>query len=249
MLFNSDNPILHITAAEHLKWKSGVFNVRPRRYSALAFRISGSAIINACGNEYCINTNDILYLPQGVGYTASYTDTEMLVIHFVTEKDDKFPEIYSFRNPLQIYKAFLNALSIWKSKRPGYEAFTMAQLFTIIGTILEKETEATMPQHFLNAVSFINSNYKDAALCIGSVCEKSGINETLFRQLFKKHYLKTPIEYITELRIEHARNLISGGESVENAAYESGFNDPKYFSRVVKRKCGCTPRSFKSYGK
>ncbi|MBQ3099216.1 MAG: AraC family transcriptional regulator [Kiritimatiellae bacterium] len=36
---------------------------------------------------------------------------------------------------------------------------------------------------------------------------------------------------------------------IETAAYESGFNDPKYFARVVKSRFGCTPRALKAYGK
>ena len=71
----------------------------------------------------------------------------------------------------------------------------------------------------------------------------------MLRRLFKKYYDKTTIEYITSLRLEYARNLISNGMSIENAASESGFNDSKYFARVVKKQFGCSPREFKAYGK
>jgi AraC-like DNA-binding protein len=37
--------------------------------------------------------------------------------------------------------------------------------------------------------------------------------------------------------------------TIEDAACESGFNDPKYFARVVKKHFGCTPRDLKLYGK
>ena len=81
------------------------------------------------------------------------------------------------------------------------------------------------------------------------VCAETGISATLFRKLFKKHYQKTPTEYITSLRLEYARNLISSGMAIKNAAYESGFNDPKYFARVVKKCLNCTPRDLKDYGR
>ena len=76
-----------------------------------------------------------------------------------------------------------------------------------------------------------------------------GICETSFRELFKKYYIKTPIEFITDLRIENAKGLISNGLSVEAAAYESDFNDSKYFARIVKKKLGCTPSELKHLGK
>ena len=81
------------------------------------------------------------------------------------------------------------------------------------------------------------------------MCRYGGISETVFRSLFKKHYGKTPIAYISDMRVEYARSLIANGETVESAAQRSGFSDPKYFARTVKRMYGCTPRSFKSWGK
>lgn len=249
MLYNGDNPIIQIVGVERIRWDGGIFEVAPREFSALSLRISGSTTISTKDREYFIHTNDILYLPQNMGYTAEYTDTEMIVIHFVTARDDDEIQVYSFHNSEQIYKLFLRMLALWGNKEPGYMVYTMAQMYTVLGTILEKETKAKLPHHFLNAISFINSNYKDSALSIDAVCTKAGIGTTAFRQLFKKHYQKTPIEYITELRLEYARNLISSGTSVETAAYESGFNDPKYFARVVKKYFGLTPRELKTYGK
>lgn len=249
MLCNGDNPILRIVGVEHMQWEGGVFEVESREYSALAFRISGNATIGCGGKEYFVNTNDILYLPQNTGYTANYTNTEMIVVHFVTMQDDSEIELYTFQNGEQIYKLFLRALTLWENKELGFAVYAMAQFYTILGTILEKETKTNLPEHFLKAISFINCNYKNNNISVDMICTEVGIGATAFRQLFKKHYQKTPTEYITDLRLEYARNLISGGMPIENAAFESGFNDPKYFARVVKKRFGCTPRDLKVYGK
>lgn len=249
MLYRSDNPILKIVGVEHLNWSGDVFTVAPRDYSGLAFRISGSAVLNADDREYCVNTNDILYVPQHKGYTATYTDTEMIVIHFITQRDDPEIEVYSLQNGERLYKAFLQARAIWERREAGFSLHAMAQLYTILGIIFELETKATLPSHFVGAVSFINGAYRDNSLNTKRICEEAGIGATALRSLFQKHYQKSPTEYITDLRIEHARNLIAGGASVETAAIESGFNDPKYFARVVKKRFHCTPRDFKNYGK
>lgn len=249
MLYKGNNPILKIIGVEHMCWKGGIFDVKARDYSALAFRISGNATITTGRNAYYIQSNDILYMPQNIPYKAEYTDTEMLVIHFVTSENDSDMEVYSFQNVEQIYKLFLNALSFWKKKEPGYYVYTLSQLYMILGVILEKSTKTNQPEHFLNALSFVNSNYKNSALSIDMICAEVGISATVFRQMFKKYYKKTPIEYITELRLEYARNLISSGTSIEQSALESGFNDSKYFARVVKKSFGCTPRGLKNYGK
>ena len=249
MLFDENNFIESIDAVEHIKWEKGVFKVAPRNYSSIAFRISGSAAIQSGNKEYFVNINDILYLPQNMSYSAKYTDTEIIVVHFITAKDDKEIEVFHFEEGEELYKMVLKLLSVWEAKKPGFKLFSRGQLYNILGRILEQDSKVNLPEHFLSAVSFINSNYKDSSLSIDSVCKSSGIAPTTFRQLFKKHYNKKAVEYITELRLHNARNLISSGMSVENAAIDSGFNDPKYFSRIVKKYFGCTPRELKVYGK
>lgn len=249
MLYHGENPISEIIGVEHLRWNGGTFEVAPRKHAALAFRISGTATIGSGGREYFINTNDVLYLPQNIGYTAQYTDTEMIAIHFLTAQEDPRPEVYSFQNGEQLYRLFLQALDCWREKAPGHRVYTVSLLYAILGAINEQETAAGLPPPFLKAVSFINAHYKSNTLSAGQICKEAGIGATAFRRLFRQHYQKTPVEYITDLRLEHARRLIAGGMPIEQAAYESGFNDPKYFARVVRRRFGCTPRALKTYGK
>ena len=249
MLYTGENPILRVVGVEHLRWGGGLFEVAPRDYSALAFRIGGGAVILAGGREYTVHTNDILYLPQNMGYTARYTDTELIVIHFVTLRDDECPEVHSLESTEEIYKLFLQILTLWEQKEPGYPVYAMAQLYTVLGTLFQKETKTNLPPRFLKVLSFINANYRDGSIGIRIICADNGISETAFRQLFRKYYHKTPMAYITDLRLEYARNLIAGDVPVEQAAPESGFNDPKYFARVVKKRYGCTPRALKNYGK
>ena len=249
MLCNGENPILKIFTVERMCWGEDYCNVKPRKYSALTFRIKGSAVISTDTGEHYVHAGEILYIPQNFGYTVKYTETDLIVIHFETERDDKEIEVYSFENSEEIYKMFLQLNFTWENKDIGYTVNSLAQMYAILGKILEKETITTLPERFLSAVSYINANYKNSDLSIETVCNESNISPTMFRQLFKKHYQKTPIEYIIGLRIEHARNLISSGVSIESAAFDSGFNDPKYFTRVVKKYFGCTPRAFKVHGR
>lgn len=249
MLFDCKNPAHRIVGVEHMQWKCGSFDIAPRDYASLAFRMRGTATVTAGGKSYCVNTNEILYLPQGLPYLAQYSDTEILVIHFVTEKNDPCPEVYSVGDTGEIYRMFVRAQMLWQSKAPGFEAYVLAQLYTILGALCEKETVAQVPVHFLNAVSYMQTHYTESTLSIETVCAAVGISGTTLRQLFRAYSQKSPTQYITELRLEYARNLISCGSPVEQAAEKSGFSDPKYFSRVVKKYFSCTPRQLKLYGK
>ncbi len=249
MLYHGSNPILKIAGVEHIRWKSGYFVVPPRSFSALAFRISGKAVIEQGAKTYRIGTGELLYLPQNMAYTADYTDTEMIAVHFYTEKSDRSIERYPIASAEELYPLFRELHALWTDKEPGYMVYAMAKLYQILGTVLESETKTRLPAHLLQAVSILHRDFRNPALSIPAICRDVGISQTQFRQLFKKHYRKTPVDYITHLRLENARSLISGGTPIELAATESGFNDPKYFARVVKKTFGCTPRSFKTFAR
>lgn len=249
MIFEFKNTICRITAVEHLKWENGDFDIAPRPYAALSFRIKGSATIEANNKSYSVNSNDILYIPQNLPYFAHYSETEIFVIHFTTLSNDPEPEVYSFSDTEEIHKLFTCARILWQSRNAGFEAYIMAKLFLILGKLCEAETTESIPSYFLNAISYIRSNYANSKLTVDMICKSSGIGATKLRQLFKKHHQKTPVEYITGLRLEYARNLLSGGLTVEEAAEKSGFSDSKYFARVVKKYYSCTPRTFRLYGK
>lgn len=248
MLYQGENPVQRITAVEHLHWGAGVFQVPPRDYASLTFRIRGEATV-AYGEESCfVNPGEVLYMPQNLGYTATYSDTELIAVNFVAHHPDPQPEVYSLQKVEQLYTMFLRAHALWESKSPGSGVQVMSVLYGILAEICQTETATKLPPHFLKAVSYINANFAQD-ITIGDVCQEAGISATVFRVLFKQYYQKTPVEYITQLRLEYARNLISGGMAVEQAALSSGFHDSKYFARTVKKHLGCTPRGLKNYGK
>lgn len=249
MLYECKNPARCIVGVERVVWEGGKFEVEPREYSSLAFRIGGTSTVTVGEKSYYAGGGDILYLPQGLPYRAEYTDTDMLAIHFVTASDDTEPEIYTPRNAEQIYKAFIAAHTLWQNKALGHEAHVLSQLYYILGELCANELKNRMPEHFINALSYINTNYRDQDLSVEKICKNAAISQTDLRLLFRRHYQKTPVKYITRLRLEYARNLISCGEAVETAAEKSGYSDPKYFARVVKKHYNCTPRDLKTYGK
>lgn len=244
----SDAPITQILGVEHMTWPRQRLTVAPRPYGALAWRIRGEAKITTGGVTYAAGPGDILYLPQSVGYEADYTDTEILVFHFVTAGRAAVPVVYAGAGKQQICEAYWQAHSLWQERQAGYTLHAMALLYRILGDLYQEHARTHMPPHFIQAVSYLHAHFREGDLSTGGLCRHAGIGATSLRCLFRQYYNKTPVQYLTELRLEHARRLIAGGMPIEQAALESGFNDAKYFSRVVKQYYGCTPRAWRLYG-
>ena len=93
-----ENAVHGIKSVEYMQWNGGKFKVAPRAFSGLAFRVRGDAVIQGGGKSCEVHAGDVLYLPQNMGYTAKYGDTEMIAIHFVAAEDDGEIEVYSPRN-------------------------------------------------------------------------------------------------------------------------------------------------------
>ena len=242
MIYTCLNPVTELLLVGHYSWQARSLDVSARPYCALAFRLQGGGSLRCGGKIYTLCPGDILYMPQGLQYSHEYTDTDLLLFHFVTAKDDPEPEIYRLQNPEEIGRQFQKAVSLLERKEPGYLGKCMSIFYKIMGMLAENQALTTLPIHFTRAISLLNQDFRRSDLRIGGICRQAAISETVFRQLFKQYFGKTPVEYLTELRLENARNLIAEGASVEYAALESGFADSKYFSRVVRKKLGCTPR-------
>ena len=249
MLFCTELSIKKVIEVDSTCFSGGNFKVAPRNYSSLSFRISGNATVFSKGKSYSVNPGDILYVPQNTPYEVEYSDSEIIVFHFITENNNDEIEVYSPENCENIYKTFLCALGIFKNKSPGHKAYMTARFYDLLGMIAEQKTTTELPENFKEAVSFINLNFKDNTLSIDRVCKEAHISPTVFRSYFRRFFSKTPTEYLTDLRLTAARGFISGGMNIEEAAYKSGFNDPKYFARVVKKQFGHSPKGFKNYGK
>lgn len=242
MLYTCTNPVTELTLVGRFSWQARSLAVAARPYCALAFRLKGGGSLSCGDKNYSLERGDVLYMPQGLAYSHQYTDTDVILFHFVTAHNDPEPEIYKFRHTEEIARQFQKAMEIWEQKPPGYMGKCISILYKILGILAEHEAQSSLPAHFIQAVSLLQEQYRQSDLRIDSLCRQAAISQTVFRQLFRRHYGKTPVEYLTELRLEYAGNLIAGGCSVETAALESGFSDAKYFSRVVKQHFGCTPR-------
>lgn len=95
---------------------------------------------------------------------------------------------------------------------------------------------------FYEAVEFMKKNYTDSNLTVEELSRIAKMSNTYFRKLFYNNFGEKPSKYITNLRLRHAENLLSQGNiSINDVALSSGFSDPKYFSRVVKKTYGYSP--------
>ncbi|MNC09437.1 HTH-type transcriptional activator Btr [compost metagenome] len=74
---------------------------------------------------------------------------------------------------------------------------------------------------------------------------QAGLNPEHYSRMFRKCKGTSPVEYITQLRMERAKKLLRGTTmSIGEIARQIGFEDPYYFSRRFKQMVGITPSDY-----
>jgi transcriptional regulator GlxA family with amidase domain len=78
------------------------------------------------------------------------------------------------------------------------------------------------------------------------MCERSGLQARTFSRRFRAATGYHPLDYVQELRIEVAKQLLSSAAtSIDEISYSVGYEDPTSFRRLFKRKAGITPAVYR----
>lgn len=76
------------------------------------------------------------------------------------------------------------------------------------------------------------------------------LSESRFRTLFRQQIGKNPLEYLNEIRVmTAARKLLISGDNISDIAYELGYEDANYFSRIFKKYFCITPKQYRDNAK
>jgi len=92
---------------------------------------------------------------------------------------------------------------------------------------------------------WINNNLKSPDLLRASI-HLSGLTERTYKRRFKKATGLSPLEYIQNTRIEHAKKQLENTKkTIQTISEEINYNDGSYFRRLFKRKTGMTAQNYR----
>ncbi len=92
-------------------------------------------------------------------------------------------------------------------------------------------------------VDYIKKNLH-LKLSVESIAKMAYVSKSNFFKMFKEELGVSPNEFILQERISRAKELLRHQESIKEVAFQTGFNDTNYFTRVFKQYEGTTPKSF-----
>ncbi len=107
-------------------------------------------------------------------------------------------------------------------------------------------SDENINENIAKARLFIDENFKET-LTIKEMAAHCGYSQSYFQTHFKNIYGVSPIEYLNDLRIEHAKALLAKDNiDITTIAFELGFSSSNYFSTFFKKYTNTTPTLYRN---
>ncbi len=92
-------------------------------------------------------------------------------------------------------------------------------------------------------LQIIQKDIQNASL--QSVADQIGMHPSYLSRYFKEHFEINFIDYITQIKMQYALQLLKKGHSITDVSISLGYSNENNFSRAFKKYTGITPRTYK----
>ncbi len=137
---------------------------------------------------------------------------------------------------------------IWDGvMRPEEIAAYMQELLRQAIELRDKAADSRSGRMLRKAVAYIEENFTKESLSLHEVSRAAEVSANYFSAAFRQEMGMTFTEYVTEKRMEKAKQLLRQTRKPSgDIAAEVGYKDPHYFSFVFRKTQGCTPREYRN---
>lgn len=223
-----------------------------RKNHGFAIHLDGEKeYVFADGKTLVVNANDIIYMPKNSTYTVTVVSPgDCYAINFDIDHEETFePFVINIKNHSAITENFRTAQKVWMRKNSGYITKCKAELYNILYAIQQAYFSKYFPKNTLNiikpAVEYIHEKYTKELINIEKLSQMCNITPEYFRRIFKSFYKTSPINYVNNLKITRAKELLETKlYSVTDVAFMSGYTDMSHFSREFKKATGVSPSKY-----
>lgn len=121
----------------------------------------------------------------------------------------------------------------------------LEQVASHIVNRINKYNKKNINQILQNAMKYICDNYA-MSITLNELAEHTYVSTYYLSRMFKKELGKNFVEYLNEVRIEKAKELLGNNKyKTYEVAELVGIQDPHYFSKIFKKYTNMTPTEYK----
>lgn len=244
------------------------FGPHQHRRIEINFVKKGSCILRLDNESISFNENEMMIICSDVNHTfeAGPEGTTLMQLEFLPDVFSRFDTsdnsmakdltpvtIFSEANRLikivnnvRIMRAVQRIVNEMSSKSKYYQYLVIMYYAELLILIYRHMDEAFLPictnESLKKAISFIRMNFQ-TEISIEDVALQTSVSERYLRKLFTIHLNISPLDYLNQLRVNKAIELLRNTEmSVKEVSFMCGYKSPQYFSKVFKLQMGVSPK-------
>lgn len=214
---------------------------------------SGTAVLTMCDKKYILEAGCVFFTFPAVAFSLSGSaDFKYMYISYTGAGAGAMLEELKITLKSPVYRDFIHVTEFWMSSisRVNDLNANMLSLSVLYYTLSFINQGDTVPEKrdsevFLMIEDYISTHYRDSELSLKKLSEIFAYTEKYISYLFKREMNTGFKQYLTELRMQYAREMMKKGEkSIVCIAAECGYSDSLYFSRIFKKRMGITPTEY-----
>ncbi len=251
---------LVVNCAGYVSMSRGFWTTGRRHDYYLQLMDVGEMVCGAAGEESRFGAGDFIIRPpeepyrygltgeRAMGYywahfTGNYTETLLANNGIVPGQVYRLNEEISS----SIRRAFDGMFREFMMHGRGYEDLCAAKLTAILVELGRSVTDGGIGREtrFAGLLEYIHRHYTEE-LCIAELAASEHLSVSRFREVFRRTFGCAPSEYIIGLRLQHARDLLTGTDlTIGEIAELCGYGDELYFMRLFRKKTGMSARTYR----
>lgn len=107
--------------------------------------------------------------------------------------------------------------------------------------------QTTKSRRITKVCNYMEQHFRDT-ICLSDLASLVGMSDTAFSHFFKSKTNMTFIDYLNDLRIAYACQLLSEtNQTISEICYHSGFNNISNFIRMFKKRKQMTPNAYREF--
>ena len=223
--------------------------------------LGGNGTLSIDGQTHTLSRQDAFLIPPNILHEYQADEHDPWHYAWISFEVDGFDEIFSqigryqhtrrIENPDMI----LHYISLIKRHQvmgfdPSNKMREDAIIKLFLSELLLEESKSMQPAWMIrvqNIKDYIQNHYFEP-ITIQELADRFRYNRSYLCRMFKQIEGKSPKQYIIDLKIQIAGNmLLESDASVKNVSNSVGYEDSFTFSKIFKKRMGIAPQEYKKY--
>ena len=218
-----------------------------RPFWLIHYVVSGSGHLELKGNSYPVEAGSMFIVPpyEYSSYQADEKNPWRYIWIGFEDNLNQLPELF-YTPVLQISGAgaLFTEMRNCKTLEDGRGAFLIGQLWKLVSAALEDRRSVRKIDYVQKAILIMETEYM-YDLSIEDIASRLNLVRSYFSSLFRTQMGISPVQYLINLRLEKAAELMIQRQIPPfSAATAVGYTDLSHFSKSFKQKYGKSPRNY-----